>query len=292
VIKAALLKAAAATGVVALATTPVAVGMEMGDSAPGPHVSILFGSVTPVQVDVVAGETVHWSNDSVRDHTVTADDGSYDSGDLAANQHYDRVFGADGSYTYHCRLHPYIRGEIDVHTLLLDRPTQPGAPGRPYPLAGRAALTAGTAVGIQFDDGSGSWQEMAQATVGADGTFSARVEPTASGSYRAVAGRDASPSVDLLVLNRTVTASSRAVRGGSRVSVAVSPASPGATVVLQLHLKERFGWWPVAQHRLGKNSRTSFSLRHRQAVSARVVLTLGDGATAIGSSPALRLPRT
>lgn len=275
--------------VVLLGLPGAALAMNMDDYAPGPNVSILFGSVTPVRVDLVAGETVHWSNDSVRDHTVTADDDSYDSGSLGPNQHFSEMFERAGTYTYHCRLHPYIRGEIDVHTLLMDRPTQPGAPGRPYPLSGRAALAAGTPVAIQFDDGSGAWRDVAQASVNPDGTFATQVNPTTSGSYRAVAGDEQSPSVDLLVLDRTVTMRTRRVRGSSRIAVSVSPAAPGATVVLQLYLKDRFGWWPVATKPLDKRSRASFLLRYRRPVSVRAVLTLPDGATVVGTSEIARL---
>ena len=273
----------------ALLLVPAGVAAMEMDSGGGPQVSILFGSVSPAKVDVVAGDTVNWANDSVREHTVTASDGSFDSGTLPANGHYSRMFDTAGVYGYYCRLHPYIRGEVDVHALLLDRPAQPAAPGRPYPLTGRAALASGTPVAIEFDDGSGSWRTVAQASVGVDGGFAAQVDPTTSGSYRAVAGADESPPVDLLVLNRSLTASARRARGGSRVSVTVSPSAPGATVVLQLYLKDHFGWWPVSQRRLGKDSRASFALRHQRAVSARVVLTLPDGATVIAASKLLRL---
>lgn len=284
--KAATIVAALATGAVALAAAPmpaVADSMEM-DSGGGAQVSILFGSVTPARVDAVAGDTVTWMNDSVRDHTVTADDGSYDSGTMRASEHFARMFNAPGTYTYHCRLHAYIRGEIDVHTLLLDRPMQPGAPGRPYPLSGRAALASGTPVAIEYDDGSG-WQHVADAAVASDGTFSAQVTPRASGEYRAVGQNEASPAVDLLVLDRTVTIRST----GKRLTATVSPASPGATVVLQLYLKERFGWWPVAQRKLGKKSRAVFAPRFGRRVSARVVLTLPDAATAVATSRVIRM---
>lgn len=278
-----------AAALAALALPGAAPAMQMNDSGPGPDVSILFGSVTPVKVQLVAGEAVHWSNDSVRNHTVTADDGAYDSGTLGPSQHFSEMFDKAGTYTYHCRLHPYIRGEIDVETLLLDRPSQPAAPGRAYPLTGRAALPASTPVAIQFDDGSGDWRAIAQTAVATDGTFATQVSPTVSGSYRAVAGNDQSPSVDLLVLNRTVIAETRPVRGGSRISVSVTPLSPGATVVLQLKLKDRFGWWPVAKRRLDKRSRAVFSLRHSRPVAGRVVLTLPDGATVVGTGGVLHL---
>jgi plastocyanin len=283
------MKKLVALAALALALPGAAFAMDMNDSGPGADVSILYGADSPAKLDVVAGETVNWTNASVRNHTVSADDGAYDSGTLAPNGHFSRMFDATGTYTYHCRLHPYIRGEIDVHTLLMDRPSQPAAPGHAYPLHGRAALAAGSALAVEFNDGSGTWQQVAQTSVDPDGTFTADVAPTVSGSYRAVAGGDESPPVDLVLLDRSVSASTRQVHGGSRISVGVAPASPGATVVLQLYLKDRFGWWPVAQQKLGKGSRTTFTVHHHRAVSARVVLTLPDAATVIATSPKLRL---
>jgi hypothetical protein len=252
-------------------------------------ISILFGSVSPAKVDVLAGEQVAWTNSSVRNHTVTDDGGAFDSGSLAPNSHFTHVFAQTGTYTYHCRLHPYIRGEVDVHDVLLDRPIAPAASGTNYPLSGRAAAEPGTTIAIQFDDGSG-FQPVGQATVGPDGGFTANVQPTASGNYEAVLGDETSPAVPLLVLDRSISAQTRRTRAGTRVSVLVTPSSPGQTVVLQLRLKERFGWWPVAQKKLGESSRATFMLRIRRRVLARVLLTLPDGATPLATSKALRVP--
>ena len=38
-------------------------------------------------------------------HTVTADDGSWDSGDLQPGDEFDRTFDRAGVYTYYCRYH-------------------------------------------------------------------------------------------------------------------------------------------------------------------------------------------
>jgi hypothetical protein len=73
------------------------------------------------------------------------------------------------------------------------------------------------------------------------------------------------------------------------VSATVTPPAPGGTVVLQLHLKERFGWWPVAQRELGKNSSVTFSVPLNRRVSARVVYTLSDGATALATSETFKV---
>ena len=73
------------------------------------------------------------------------------------------------------------------------------------------------------------------------------------------------------------------------ISAAVTPAAPGATVVLQLKLKERFGWWPVQQAKLDAASHVRFSLPRRRATIARVVLTQPDGATKLAVSPVLKV---
>jgi hypothetical protein len=126
------------------------------------------------------------------------------------------------------------------------------------------------------------------AATGADGTFAASLHPHAPAQLRAVSGLSLSPAVPLLVLDRKVAASQRTRRGRTRVTVRVTPPGNGI-VVLQLHLRERFGWWPVSRARLHAGHAT-FSLKARR-VRARVVLTLADGATPLAISAPLRLGR-
>ena len=89
-------------------------------------VSILFGSYSPPRIDVLAGDTVHWSNDSVRAHTVNADDGTWASGRLPGSATYSRRFDTPGDRAYYCTLHPFMRGEVDVHRVLLHRAGRAG----------------------------------------------------------------------------------------------------------------------------------------------------------------------
>ena len=107
---------------------------------------------------------------------------------------------------------------------------------------------------IEADSGAG-FQPAGHATVDADGTFTTEIVPTTTASYRAVVGDEASPAVQLLVLDRKVAASAGGSGRGVTVSARVAPASQGAPVVLQLRLPQHFGWWPVARakldHRLG-----------------------------------------
>jgi hypothetical protein len=185
-------------------------------------------------------------------------------------------------------LHPFMRGEVDVHNVLLAVPSEPGAPGRPYVLHGRSSAPSGTDVSIDADSGTG-FQPAGHATVDADGTFTTEIEPMTTASYRAVVGDEASPAVQLLVLDRNVAASAGGRGHGVTVSARVAPASKGAPVVLELRLPQHFGWWPVARAKLNDSSVARFSLRLAHRYPARVVLTLRDGATTLAVSRTLHV---
>jgi plastocyanin len=247
----------------------------------GPNVPIYAAAYGAPKVDVLTGDTVTWRNDSVRPHTVSAADGSFASARLAVSGSFAHRFDAAGVMAYYCQIHPFMRAEVDVHRLLLDAPGDAAAPGQPLALSGRAALPAGTAVAITAADGSGA----GSATVDSGGHFHATITPRTTTTYTAVAGADASPPVQVLVVDRKVKASAR----GHVVRTRVLPASPGATVVLQLHLREHFGWWPVRQVKLDKHSRARFSVRVKHKVRARVVLTAADGVTPLARSAVVRL---
>jgi plastocyanin len=259
-----------------------------GAAGPGvgaASVSIGFAAVSPDHVDVVAGETVTWTNDSARVHTVTADDGSFDSGRLTSSETFAHRFAATGEAPYHCSLHPFIQGVVGVHDLLLEKPQAAASPRRPFALAGRAsgALAAGTPVSLQVDRGAG-FTPVATTAVRPDGTFAASIVPTATATYRAVAGELASPPRELLVLDRRVELTARRARGRVVLRARVTPASRGGRVALQLFLPERFGWWPVGRARLDRASIARFTVRVRRRLQARVVLTLPDGATRLAVS--------
>jgi plastocyanin len=251
-------------------------------------VPILYAAYGTPRVDVLAGDTVRWMNNSVRVHTVTSEDGAWASGRLPGEDTFTHRFDTVGTATYYCMLHPFMRGEVDVHDVLLAVPTEPGAPGRSYVLHGRASAASGTDVGIEADSGAG-FQPAGHATVDTDGTFTTEIEPTTTASYRAVVGDEASPAVQLLVLDRKVAASAGGSGHDVTVSARVAPASKGAPVVLQLRLPQHFGWWPVARAKLNADSVARFSLRLAHRYPARVVLTLRDGATALAVSRTLHV---
>lgn len=68
----------------------------------------------PPQMTVRAGETVEWKNEDIFSHTVTADDGSFDSGLIDPGHSWQRTFKQSGAVGYHCRPHPNMRAALVV----------------------------------------------------------------------------------------------------------------------------------------------------------------------------------
>jgi plastocyanin len=58
----------------------------------------------PKEVKVKAGTVVTWTDSGGR-HTVTSDDGAFDSGTLTAGGSYQHKFEKPGVYPYHCMFH-------------------------------------------------------------------------------------------------------------------------------------------------------------------------------------------
>ena len=68
----------------------------------------------PTRIEVAAGTTVVWTNGGQVAHTVTAEDGSFDTGPIEAGQRRAMTFPTPGTYPFHCTPHPFMRGEIVV----------------------------------------------------------------------------------------------------------------------------------------------------------------------------------
>ena len=60
---------------------------------------------SPQIIRVPAGATVEWQNHGRNAHTVTADDGSYDSGILQRNDEFSHTYATPGIYRFSCVLH-------------------------------------------------------------------------------------------------------------------------------------------------------------------------------------------
>jgi plastocyanin len=65
----------------------------------------------PPRLEVVEGTTVTWTNADPSPHTVTAKDGSFDSGTLEPGDAFTSELGSS-PVTYVCQIHPEMRGEL------------------------------------------------------------------------------------------------------------------------------------------------------------------------------------
>lgn len=68
-------------------------------------VSIQDDFFSPQNLTVTAGTRVTWTNNGSMAHTVTADDGSFDSGRLDPGQSFSWTFNSSGTVPYHCSFH-------------------------------------------------------------------------------------------------------------------------------------------------------------------------------------------
>lgn len=77
---------------------------------------------TPV-LTIQVGDTVTWTNADDRPHTVTAGDGSFDSGNIDEGGTFSFTFTTPGTYAYLCQYHPDMTG-----TIVVEAASAPAAP--------------------------------------------------------------------------------------------------------------------------------------------------------------------
>lgn len=77
-------------------------------------VTIAELSFDPSSVTVTVGDSVTWSNQDGVPHTATADDGSFDTGNIAGGTTASVTFATAGTFTYICAIHRQMSGTIVV----------------------------------------------------------------------------------------------------------------------------------------------------------------------------------
>jgi plastocyanin len=68
-------------------------------------VEITAAGYQPRELTVTAGSTVVWTQNDDLPHTVTADDGSFNSGTLDMGDTFSQTFNEPGEYPYYCEFH-------------------------------------------------------------------------------------------------------------------------------------------------------------------------------------------
>nr|WP_321238085.1 cupredoxin family copper-binding protein [uncultured Tolumonas sp.] len=78
------------------------------------NVAIMGFAFNPENVTVKIGSSITWTNQDRAPHTITSDDGSWDSGKIMQNGKYTHKFDTAGTFTYYCTVHPSMKGTIIV----------------------------------------------------------------------------------------------------------------------------------------------------------------------------------
>jgi plastocyanin len=77
-------------------------------------VAIKGFSFLPNSMTVQVGTIVTWVNHDSVDHTITSDDGKFDSGNIMSGGEFKFAFSQPGTYSYHCSIHPSMTGVVTV----------------------------------------------------------------------------------------------------------------------------------------------------------------------------------
>jgi plastocyanin len=97
-----------------LAPTVLVVALVGSVAAADQTVTIESLQFRPATVTVEVGDTVTWSNQDGVPHTATADDDSFDTGNIAGGSSASQTFATAGSFPYHCEVHPSMTGTVVV----------------------------------------------------------------------------------------------------------------------------------------------------------------------------------
>ena len=120
---------------------------------------------TPNKITVPVGATIVWTNKGQKAHTVTADDGSFDSGTLNNGGQFTQTFTKAGTIPYFCRFHGGKGGEAMAGAIIVAEQSAaaaaPPAPAAAQPTQAAApAPAAGGQAAVAIADNSFTPQQI------------------------------------------------------------------------------------------------------------------------------------
>jgi plastocyanin len=281
---------AAATVLVACVAAAMAAPPSLADSAGEQRsVDIPGTSFSPDALPVLVGDTVTWTNHDTMTHTVTADHDEFDSDRLEPGAHFAHTFLQPGVYRYHCRIHRFMHGEIDVYAVALLGPDRSVRLGSTITLSG--LVPAGVrSVGLEEQQADGSYAGVASASPAADGSFSFPITVSGPSRFRARAGDRLSDPVAVQP-QPLVTMRVRRVDGRASVGIAAEPDQAGASIAVERYIQEQYRWMPIRRAKLGADSRVTLTVPVKaRGVRLRAHLLRGRNGWGDATSAATTLP--
>lgn len=89
-------------------------GGNNGGGTMGNSISIAGFAFSTSSLSVTKGAKVTWKNNDATTHTVTSDDGAFDSGNIAPGGSFSFTFTNAGTFSYHCKIHPGMTAKVVV----------------------------------------------------------------------------------------------------------------------------------------------------------------------------------
>ena len=244
---------------------------------------------SPDALPVLVGDTVTWTNHDRMTHTVTADHGEFDSDRLDPGARFASAFVQAAVYRYHCRIHRFMHGEIDVYALALIGPNRSVRVGSTVTLNGLAPGDV-RSVGLEQEQADGSYEGVASASPAADGSFSFPITISGPARFRARASDRLSEPVPVRP-QPLVTMRLRRVDGRVTVAIAAEPDQAGAPVAVERYIQERYWWRPIRKAKLGADGRATLTVPVKaRGVRLRVHLLNGRNGWGDATSTATTLP--
>jgi plastocyanin len=87
--------------------------VDMTDRGPG-VVLIKCDKFSPGSITVPVNSTVTWTNKDWWPHTVTSDNGLFESGKIKSGKIFSHKFVSTGTYNYHCKIHEHMIAKVIV----------------------------------------------------------------------------------------------------------------------------------------------------------------------------------
>lgn len=148
------------------------------------NVSIVNFAFSPATVNISVNDSVKWTWAGAP-HSTTSDTGLWDSGIFGTGATFTRVFTSAGSFPYHCTVHPFMQGAINVQAanvppqITISSPANGSVVAAPatIDLSATATDSDGTVTNVQFLQGTALLRNVANPP------YSATARDLAAGDY-------------------------------------------------------------------------------------------------------------
>ena len=125
------------------------------------NISIINFAFTPNNVSINVNDSVTWTWVGAP-HTTTSDTGLWDSGVFGAGHTFTRTFTSAGSFPFHCTVHPFMTGTINVQsvnippTVAFSNPPDASVFAAPasFTLSANASDSDGSVTNVEFLQGA------------------------------------------------------------------------------------------------------------------------------------------